>query len=115
MTTAQIDNAVRRILEVKFKLGSLIILTLTSRQRHRITTIRSTASSHELPPALGGVVTQRGNLLPLTKGDSKVSSIAVIGPLADSKRDMRGPWTLADDEKTAISVVEGIREKVGPV
>ena len=40
-----------------------------------------------------------GNLLPLTKGDSKVSSIAVIGPLADSKRDMRGPWTLADDKK----------------
>jgi len=50
-----------------------------------------------------------GNLLPL---DRKFSSIAVIGPLADSKRDIRGSWSLADDMKTAVTVVEGIRAKV---
>lgn len=50
-----------------------------------------------------------GNLLPL---DPKFSSIAVIGPLADSKRDIRGSWSLADDMKTAVTVVEGIRAKV---
>lgn len=50
-----------------------------------------------------------GNLLPL---DPKFSSIAVIGPLADSKRDIRGSWSLADDMKTAVTVVEGIRVKV---
>ena len=52
-----------------------------------------------------------GNLLPL---DPKFSSIAVIGPLADSKRDIRGSWSLADDMKTAVTVVEGIRAKVRP-
>ena len=55
-----------------------------------------------------------GNLLPLVKGDPKVSSVAVIGPLADSKRDMQGPWSLADDVNSAVTVLEGIRTKLGP-
>ena len=115
VTTAQIDSAVRRILETKFRLGLFDNPYVDE----------SAVTSHHNNPEhrqLARVAAQRsavllrneGNLLPLTKGDPKVSSIAVIGPLADSKRDMRGPWTLADDRKTAVTVVEGIREKVGP-
>jgi beta-glucosidase len=111
LTTAQIDNAVRRILEVKFKLGLFdnpyvdesAVKYAEHRQFARVAAQRSAV-----------LLRNEGNLLPLTKGDTKLSSIAVIGPLADSKRDMRGPWTLADDVKTAVSVVEGIRAKVGP-
>jgi beta-glucosidase len=113
VTVAQIDNAVRRILEVKFKLGLF----------ENPYVDESAVSSHHNNPEhrqFARVAAQRsavllrneGNLLPLTKGDAK--SVAVIGPLADSKRDMRGPWTLADDMKTAVTVVEGIRAKVGP-
>ena len=115
VTTAQIDSAVRRILEAKFRLGLF---------DNPYVDESAVASHHNNPEhrQLARVAAQRsavllrndGNLLPLTKGDSKVSSIAVIGPLADSKRDMRGPWTLADDSKTAITFVEGLREKVGP-
>ena len=115
VTTAQIDSAVRRILEAKFKLGLF----------ENPYVDESAAASHHNNPEhrqLARIAAQRsavllrneGNLLPLTRGDPKVSSIAVIGPLADSRRDMRGPWTLADDMKTAVSVVEGIRDKVGP-
>ena len=115
VTAAQIDNSVRRILEAKFKLGLFDNPYVDE----------SAVTSHHNNPEhrqLARVAAQRsavllrndGNFLPLTKGDAKVSSIAVIGPLGDSKRDMRGPWTLADDRKTAVSVVEGIREKVGP-
>ncbi|HEX5883825.1 MAG TPA: beta-glucosidase BglX [Pyrinomonadaceae bacterium] len=115
VTTAQIDSAVRRILEAKFKLGLF---------DNPYVDESAVASHHNNPEhrQLARLAAQRsavllrneGNFLPLTKGDAKVSSIAVIGPLADSKRDMRGPWTLADDSKTAVTVVEGIREKVGP-
>jgi beta-glucosidase len=115
VTTAQIDSAVRRILEAKLKLGLF---------ENPYVDESAVASHHNNPEhrQLARVAAQRsavllrneGNLLPLTKGDPKVSSIAVIGPLGDSKRDMRGPWTLADDRKTAVTVVEGIREKVGP-
>jgi beta-glucosidase len=115
VTTAQIDTSVRRILEAKFKLGLFDNPYVDE----------SAVSSHHNNPEhrqLARVAAQRsavllrneGNLLPLTKGDPKVSSIAVIGPLGDSRRDMRGPWTLADDTRTAVTVLEGLREKVGP-
>ena len=114
VTTAQIDSAARRILEAKFKLGLFDDPYVDE----------AAVTSHHNNPEhrqLARVAAQRsavllrndGNLLPLTKGDPKVSSIAVIGPLGDSKRDMRGPWTLADDRSTAVTVVEGLREKVG--
>ena len=115
VTTGQIDSAVRRMLEAKFRLGLF----------ENPYVDESAVTSHHNNPEhrqVARIAAQRsvvllrneGNLLPLNKNDPKVSSIAVIGPLADSKRDMRGPWTLADDRRTAVTVVEGIREKVGP-
>ena len=115
VTTAQIDSAVRRILEAKFRLGLFDNPYIDE---------SAVASHHNNPEhrQFARVAAQRsavllrneGNVLPLAKGDPKVSSIAVIGPLGDSRRDMRGSWSLADDMKTAVTVVEGIREKVGP-
>ena len=54
-----------------------------------------------------------GGLLPLAK--EKYSSIAVIGPMADSAVDVRGPWALVGDpaQAVAVSVARGIRERVG--
>ena len=50
-------------------------------------------------------------LLPLDPGGLK--SIAVIGPLADSKRDTLGPWVFDFDLDETVSVFEGIRGRVG--
>ncbi len=110
VTTAQLDEAVRRVLEAKFKVG-LFENPYADEAR--------AASMHNNPEhrKMARIAAQRsavllrneGNLLPL---DPKFSSIAVIGPLADSKRDIRGSWSLADDMKTAVTVVEGIRAKV---
>lgn len=47
-----------------------------------------------------------GNILPF-KGKK---NIAVIGPLADSRRNMLGTWTIAGDYDKAVTVLEGIRE-----
>lgn len=115
VTTAQIDAAVRRILEAKFRLGLFenpYVDESASASHHNNREHRQFARVAAQRAAV--LLRNEGNLLPLTKDDPNVSSIAVIGPLADSKRDMRGPWTLADDMKTAVTVVEGIREKVGP-
>lgn len=110
VTTAHLDEAVRRILEAKFKAGlfenpyadesraASMHNNAEHRQQARIAAQRSAV-----------LLRNEGNLLPL---DPKLSSIAVIGPLADSKRDIRGSWSLADDMKTAVTVVEGIRAKV---
>jgi beta-glucosidase len=50
-------------------------------------------------------------LLPLAA--QKMSSIAVIGQLADSKRDTLGPWVFDFDLDETVTVLEGIRRKVG--
>ena len=115
ITTAQIDSAVLRILEAKLRLGLF---------ENPYVDESAVVSVHNNPEhrQLARVAAQRSavllrnddNVLPLAKADPKVSSIAVIGPLADSKRDMRGPWSLADDVKSAVTVLEGIRAKVGP-
>ncbi len=50
-------------------------------------------------------------MLPLAR--EKYTSIAVIGQMADSAVDVRGSWTVADDPTQAVSILRGIREKVG--
>ena len=52
-----------------------------------------------------------GDLLPLDAG--RLGSIAVIGPLADSKRDTLGPWCFDFDLDETVTVLEGIRHRVG--
>ena len=52
-----------------------------------------------------------GSLLPLKAAD--LGSIAVIGPLADSKRDTLGPWVFDYDLDETVTVLEGIQAKVG--
>ncbi|HEX7772376.1 MAG TPA: glycoside hydrolase family 3 N-terminal domain-containing protein, partial [Pyrinomonadaceae bacterium] len=112
VTKAQLDEAVRRVLEAKFKAGlfenpyadEARAASMHNNPEHRRTARIAAQRSAVL-------LRNEGNLLPL---DQKFSSIAVIGPLADSKRDIRGSWSLADDMKTAITVVEGVRAKVRP-
>ena len=110
-----LDEAVRRILEAKFRLG---LFDNPYADESRITTIHNNPEHRRLARTAAQrsmvLLRNEGNVLPLVKSDPKVSSMAVIGPLADSKRDMRGPWSLADDVKSAVTVLEGIRAKVGP-
>ena len=114
MTKAQLDEAVRRILEAKFKLGlfdnpyvdELRVASIHNNPEHR--RLARVAAQRSMV-----LLRNEGNLLPLVKNDPKVSSVAVIGPLADSKRDIRGPWSLADDVNSAVTVLDGIRTKLG--
>jgi beta-glucosidase len=40
--------------------------------------------------------------------------IALIGPLADSRRDLLGPWSAAGDWKLAVNVLDGLKNAAGP-
>lgn len=115
VSRAQLDDAVRRILNAKFKVG---LFDNPYVDESRVAAIHNNPEHRRLARAVAQrsmvLLRNEGNVLPLIKGDPKVSSVAVIGPLADSKRDMRGPWSLADDVNSAVTVLEGIRTKVGP-
>jgi len=110
ITTAHLDEAVRRVLEAKFKAG---LFENPYADEARAASMHNNAEHRKMARIAAQrsavLLRNEGNLLPL---DPKFSSIAVIGPLADSKRDIRGSWSLADDMKTAVTVVEGIRAKV---
>jgi beta-glucosidase len=109
---AAIDAAVREILEAKIRLG------LFERPYADEALAKRAAAAPE-HRQLARVAAQRsavllrneGGLLPLAKD---AGSIAVIGPLADSKRDLLTMWSgFGLDPSSTVSIVEGIRNKLG--
>jgi len=53
----------------------------------------------------------QNQLLPLK---TDIKTIAVIGPLADAKKEMIGNWSAKGEAKDAVSVLEGIKAAVSP-
>jgi len=109
---SQIDEMVRPILAAKVRLGlfenpyidEAAAKAIFAAPEHKQEARRAAQRSAVL-------LRNEGALLPLDRG--KYSSIAVIGPTADSAEDIRGSWTVADDPAQAVSVARGIRQKVG--
>ncbi|MBT0670311.1 glycoside hydrolase family 3 C-terminal domain-containing protein [Novosphingobium profundi] len=52
-----------------------------------------------------------GGLLPLNA--AKTKSIALIGPFADSWHDTLGPWVFTGPKPTGVSILEGLKAKLG--
>lgn len=109
---SQIDDAVRPLLKAKFELG------LFEHPYVDETTAKAAISNPqhlELARAAAAksavLLRNNGNLLPLSKG---ISSVAVIGPLADAKEDLLGSWSFTSDPKQVVSILDGIRSKLGP-
>jgi beta-glucosidase len=52
------------------------------------------------------VILTNSDVLPLA---TTAQRIAVVGPLADARADMRGPWSAAGDAKDPVTILEGLR------
>ena len=105
-----VDDAVRRILLVKFQLG-LFERPYVDEQHEAgaLLTAENRAAAREIAQKSIVLLRNEGNVLPLSKS---VGTIAVIGPLADSKADMLGSWFGNGTAAEAVSVLEGVRTKV---
>ena len=106
---ATIDDAVRRILRVKFELGLFDDpYKYCSEQREKDLIYHSDHQAAALDMAKKSIVLLKNEnqLLPLKK-DQK--NIAVIGALADDKTSPLGSWRIGSDDSTAVSVVEGLK------
>ncbi|MFD0792965.1 beta-glucosidase BglX [Mucilaginibacter litoreus] len=113
ITIADIDRACRLVLEAKYKLGlfenpyksldpkreQTEIMTQANRQAAR------TTAEHSFV-----LLKNENQILPLKKTGS---SIALVGPLADNKRDMLGTWVIGGEWEKSVSVMEGIKHLVG--
>ncbi|HZY62196.1 MAG TPA: beta-glucosidase BglX [Edaphobacter sp.] len=108
---ATIDESVRRILLMKYKLGLFQHPYVDASKTAEETVNAEQRQAARLAAERSAVLLRNeGNLLPLSKS---VSSIAVIGPLADSKPDTMGSWSLAGSVKDTVTVLEGIRKRFG--
>ncbi len=109
----QLNDMVRPILVSKIQLG--LFENPYVDEAAAKTAFYSTASKEAARKAAqrsAVLLRNEGGLLPLAQG--RYSSVAVIGPMADSALDIRGPWAVGgDDPKQAVSIAQGLREKLG--
>ncbi|WP_263382948.1 beta-glucosidase BglX [Granulicella arctica] len=112
ITLAQIDAAVKPILEAKIQLG--LFEHPYNDVPHSQQVLNDPAHRTEALHAAerSAVLLRNENaLLPLSKTAYK--HIAVIGPVADNKHDTIGSWAFQEDANEAVTLLEGLRTKVG--
>ncbi|GCC50032.1 beta-glucosidase BglX [Chryseotalea sanaruensis] len=111
VTQAQIDEACRRILTAKFKLGLFDdpYKYCDESRANEIFTPENRAFAREAAAKSIVLLKNEKNILPLTKN----KSIALIGPLADAKENMVGTWAVATDFMKAVSLREGLQNALG--
>lgn len=111
ITEKQIDDAVRRILRIKFMLGLFdnpYMYCDTVREKEMLLNPRHLEIAREVARK-SMVLLKNHGVLPLSKN---INSVAVIGPLADNTDDIIGTWSARGEGKDAISVLTGIKQKL---
>ncbi|MEO8237746.1 MAG: beta-glucosidase BglX [Flavobacterium sp.] len=107
---AMVDDAVRRILRVKFELGLFDDpYRYCDEKREKEIVGSKTNNDGVLDMAKKSIVLLKNdkNLLPLKKSGQR---IALIGALANDKTSPLGSWRIAADDNTAVSVLEGMQQ-----
>lgn len=108
VTEATIDAACRRILEAKYKLGLFADpykYCDLSRARRQIFTPQHRVAARRIASESFVLLKNEGEVLPL----KKQGTIAVVGPLADSRTNMPGTWSVAAVLDKATSLADGLR------
>mgnify|MGYP001171466477 CR=1 FL=1 len=107
-----LDTSVRRVLTAKVRLGLFenpyvdearaaeVLVDPAHRQVAKTAAQRSAV-----------LLRNEGELLPLAADE--LSSVAVIGPLADSPRDTLGPWIFDYDLAETVTILDGIKARAG--
>ena len=104
-----IDDAVRRILRVKYELGLFedpYRYCNPEREKELLNHPDHHAAALDIARKSIVLLKNEGNLLPLSKDQKK---IALIGALANDKNSPLGNWRLASDDNSAVSVLEGLQ------
>lgn len=109
---ADVDDSVRRMLRIKFEIGLF---------EHPYANVEQAGSSVLLPAYLqaareaarGSIVLLKNqdNLLPL---DKHLKTIAVIGPLGDTKVEILGCWHAKSTPGPAVSLLAGLKAALPP-
>ncbi len=112
ITMEQIDNSVRKVLQAKFDVGLFADpfmyfnekegKPLVLKKKHR-------DASRDVAKKSIVLLKNDKNLLPL---DKSIKTIALIGPLANNKKDLLGPWHAQGNSKPVVTIMQGIKKAV---
>jgi beta-glucosidase len=109
VSMATIDDAVRNVLRVKYRLG-LFDDPFADEDREKAEVFkRANRDAAKIAAERSFVLLKNENkTLPISKA---LKEIAVIGPLADAKADMNGNWSGDGQPQDPITVLEALRQK----
>ena len=109
-----VDEAVRRILRVKFALGLFDHPYTAAGPAYDATPERRAAARKVADETFvllkNDPVEGVGALLPLT---AKARKVALIGPMADDQRELLGAWAVTGDPKYVITLKTALQERLG--
>jgi beta-glucosidase len=107
----RIDEAVRRVLRFKYRLGLFDHPYVDeSLEKKELLSKPNLKEARRIAGRSMVLLRNEGGALPLSKD---LKNVAVVGPLANSKEDMLGTWIGDGKADDAVTVVQGMRRQFG--
>ncbi|WP_324671168.1 beta-glucosidase BglX [Hymenobacter sp. GOD-10R] len=110
---ALLNDAVRRVLRKKFELGLFddpYKFSDEKREKQVLADPQSRAIAREVARKSIVLLKNENNVLPLSK---QAKTVAIIGPLGQSKTQHLGFWNVSTDSTQVVSLYEGLQNKLG--
>lgn len=110
ITLEQINTACRRILEAKYKLGLFgkrVSQFDSQRVEKAVLNIAHLEVAKEATLKSVVLLKNDKNVLPL----KKTTKIALVGPFANSKKEMFSMWSFTGDERRVVSIFDGLKKQ----
>jgi len=112
VTKKEIDEACRRVLEAKYKLGLFqdpYRYCKPERARTEVMSADKRTAARDFAVHSAVLLKNNNQTLPLKKS----GSIALIGPLANNKSNMLGTWAVSGNNTLSVPVLEGMQRVAG--
>ncbi|CAF2475157.1 unnamed protein product [Rotaria sp. Silwood2] len=113
LTEQTINQACRRVLEAKYKLGLFddpFRYINESRAQTDLFTQENRLAAKDFARRSFVLLKNDKQILPLSRSNL---TIALVGPLADDQRNLLGAWKAAGEYNQTVSVIEGINQLLG--
>lgn len=108
ITQKDIDDACRRVLEAKYKLGLFddpYRYINAERATREVLTADKRAAAREFATKSMVLLKNNNSVLPLKKS----GTIALVGPLANDQNNMLGTWAVSGNAQTSIPIFDGMK------
>lgn len=105
-----IDQAVKNILRLKFRLGLFENPYVNPEAEKQLLAPEFLDHARTVARQSAVLLKNENNTLPLS---SEISSVAVIGPLADAPRDQLGTWVFDGLAENSVTPLTAIKEALG--